>query len=89
MPTDTPMIETNGPNPYSTIRCKFYCTKKTISGTETEKTNTFDFAPVAGTSEENKRFWKWTPSGALSFQYINPEIDFQVGKEYYLDLKMV
>jgi hypothetical protein len=42
--------------------------------------------PVTG-NEENKRFWKWTPSGSLAMTITNPEASsfFEVGKEYYLD----
>ena len=43
---------------------------------------------VINGSEENKDFWKWTPSGALSLQTINGEAAKRlvVGEEYFLDI---
>jgi len=43
--------------------------------------------PVQGGSEENKSFWKATPSGALKFDVTNPEVigKFKAGQEYYVD----
>lgn len=38
-------------------------------------------------SEENKAFWKWTPSGSLTLSTINEEAakQFVPGEEFYLD----
>lgn len=43
--------------------------------------------PVMSGSEENKRFYKYSPSGSCELQSINLEAmaQFEVGKEYYLD----
>lgn len=67
-------------------RCKFVCVSKEIRGGGENQQHRFEFTPVSGGSDENKNFWKWTPSGKLEFSCLNPNIDFEVGKEYYLDL---
>ena len=43
--------------------------------------------PVTSGSEENDKFFKWTPGGAISLQIVNPEAakEFQVGKSFYVD----
>ncbi|MGE3463909.1 MAG: hypothetical protein AB7I04_18525 [Pseudomonadales bacterium] len=42
--------------------------------------------PVTGGSEENTKFWKYTPSGELRMQIDNPPASemFEPGGEYYL-----
>lgn len=70
------------------IRAKFVCMSKTVRGSGENLQHSFEFAPVTGGSDENKSFWKWTPSGKLEMQCLNPSVDFEVGKEYYLDLHM-
>lgn len=53
--------------------------------------NTVKMRPVCGNSEENKSFWKYTPSGNLEM-YINaPNAAsfFQPGAEYYIDFTVV
>jgi len=39
-------------------------------------------------SEENKKFWKYTPAGHLKMHIDNPEAmaQFKPGQEFYLDL---
>lgn len=63
-------------------RYKFRCDSKD------ETTGKVKFSAVVGGSPENRSFFKWTPTGSLSFSTFNkPVLDkFQVGKEYYLDL---
>ena len=53
--------------------------------------HTINMSPVCGDSEENKTFWKWTPSGRIEFQCINDAAveQFEVGKEYYVDFTVV
>lgn len=43
--------------------------------------------PVCTGSEENKQFWKYTPSGSIELSINNTEASkqFEVGKEYYID----
>ena len=46
----------------------------------------YTFSPVTGHSEENKQFFKFTPYGKLEMGIVNPAVQFEVGKEYYLDI---
>ncbi len=67
-----------------TVRSKFRCDSK-------EKSNDgyhLHFSVVTTGSSENDIFFKWTPSGQLSMGTINEVAaeQFEVGKEYYLDL---
>lgn len=67
-------------------RCKFTCISKTIQGSGEGRVHGFSFGPISGNSAENKEFWKWTPSGRLEFSCTNPNVDFEPGKEYYIDI---
>jgi hypothetical protein len=42
---------------------------------------------VTDGSEENKTFWKYTPSGVIDMSITNPDAvnQFELGKEYYVD----
>ena len=62
-------------------RLKFNCYSKTQEGQVT-------LGAVYSGSEENKQFFKWTPSGNLVFGTINEDAlaMFEPGKEYYLDI---
>lgn len=66
------------------VRAKFVCESvaKTRYGHHTVR-----LTPVTGDSEENKKFWKWTPTGSIEFGTINDEAvkQFEPGKEYYVD----
>jgi S-adenosylmethionine hydrolase len=66
------------------IRCKFRCIEvtKTSYGTERVK-----LAPVYGDSDENKKFWKATPTGAIDLSIDNGDAhnQFQICREYYVD----
>ena len=48
---------------------------------------TVKLTAVADGSEENKRFFKWTPSGQISLGVLNPEAwkQLELGKSYYVD----
>jgi len=67
------------------VRCKFKLEsiKRTASnGASIEMT------PVASGSEENKQFFKWTPSGRIEFATVNEAAieKLEIGKEYYIDI---
>jgi hypothetical protein len=77
-----------------TTRCKFVCNgvEKTVNGwrnTDGTKDNQFlyraKFSIVSDGSEENKQFFKWTPSGNLEVG-IYTEDRFMPGQEYYIDI---
>jgi hypothetical protein len=71
------------------IRCKFTCTsaRKYKGWGENEVLYDYEFSPVTGNSEENKKFFKYTPSGKLNVSTV-AENQFEVGKDYYLDLTL-
>lgn len=66
------------------VRCKFKvsCITNYDGGT-----TGITLAPVCSGCEENKAFWKYTPSGKIEFSTINTEAtkQFEVGKEFYVD----
>jgi len=65
-------------------RCKFQCQTAT---TRADKSKDFSFTAISsGNDEEDKKFHKWTPSGSLTFNCLNPNVDFTPGKAYYLDV---
>lgn len=64
------------------VRAKFTCVEKKPR----DEGFTYKFAPVVGgTTKENDTFFKYTPWGSLEMGVVNPSVDFEVGKEYYLD----
>jgi hypothetical protein len=70
------------------VRAKF----KVRSKTEFEQgTFSIEMFPVCGDSEENKKFFKWTPCGELKLQTVNPDAakNLEPGKEYYIDITPV
>lgn len=54
---------------------------------EVETLVTVKMTPVITGSEENKEFFRYTPSGELRIGTINQKAAefFEIGKEYYLD----
>ena len=70
----------------SIVRCKFVCNSKREYKSGADTCYDYEFTAVYGDkSEENKRFWKWTPAGKLNVSTVFND-QFQPGKEYYLDL---
>jgi hypothetical protein len=70
------------------VRAKFVCIEKGEVGHQPGNTTAkIVFQAVSGNSEENKSFWKWTPSGRIELSVVNTEAaeKFEVGKEYYVD----
>lgn len=64
------------------MRCKVSCTMKQPY----EDGFYLSFCPVYTGSEENKKFFKYTPGGSVSGGFNHAEAEkFEVGKEYYLD----
>jgi hypothetical protein len=68
-----------------TTRCKFKCDTVTDHGAGNKSAT---FSPVIGGSEENKSFWKYTPSGKFELNWINENVKFEPTKEYYLDISV-
>lgn len=67
-----------------TVRCKFKCRSVTDYG----NSKTIEMEPVISGSEENKKFWEYTPNGELKFNTVNKDAvkDYEAGKEYYIDI---
>ncbi len=66
-------------------RCKFRLDAVTRTA---HNGATLKFSAVTSGSDENKSFWKWTPSGELTFSTVNETIAdrLKLGAEYYLDI---
>ena len=75
-----------------TVRAKFYVTEVKQSrnhwgGNEGELLTTIKLAPVNGLSEENKQFFRWTPTGSIDLGTVNPAVveQMHIGDEFYVD----
>jgi len=70
------------------IRAKFLCQSVTKSNNSGDPGHpylyTYKFSAVTSGSDENKRFWRWTPSGFVELSSVLVDA-FEPGKEYYLD----
>lgn len=64
-------------------RAKFKCE----SVTHTINGGSIKLVPVTNTSEENSKFFRWTPYGSIEIGTINTDVigNFIPGKEYYVD----
>ena len=74
------------------VRGKFRCSSVTFMGEPKDRAanRQFVFNAIYDTSTpENERFSTATPYAKLELNVSNPEIDFTVGTEYYLDLTPV
>ena len=69
------------------VRAKF----KVDERTETTNGGKVILSPVTGGSEENAKFFKWTPYGRLETGTINEDAikEFTPGKEFYIDFTSV
>lgn len=65
-----------------TTRCKFKCNSVTDHGQAKDAS----FSPVTSDTPENKTFWQYTPSGKLDLTWLNANVQFVPGKEYYMDI---
>jgi hypothetical protein len=74
------------------VRAKYRITAKeevaggVVAG-QSEKLVTIKMVPVINGSEENKEFFKYTPSGEMRIGTLNQKAAeyFELGKEYYVD----
>lgn len=67
------------------IRAKFVCNQREQLG-DGSRNFTFDAVVSSDENSENAQFWKYTPAGSLSLSCMNDRVDFEEGKEYYLDI---
>jgi hypothetical protein len=69
-----------------TTRGKFRCDSKRGYWMN-ESARTYEFSAVCNDgTPENDRFHKYTPSGNISITVDNPNVVFELGKFYYVDL---
>lgn len=68
------------------VRAKF----KVSQITENEAGSSIQLIPVSVGSEENKEFYKYTPSGQIELNVVNKETadHFKVGQQYYVDFSL-
>lgn len=64
-------------------RAKFKCnTVATHAGGKKD----VHMSPVSDGSPENKSFWAASPGGDFKLTWVNADVDFTPGKEYFLDI---
>ena len=67
-------------------RCKFHCisVRKFIAY---DKKTLFEaeFSAVTTGSDENKKFFEWTPTGSLKIGVYRDDV-FEPGRDYYIDI---
>jgi hypothetical protein len=72
------------------VRCKFCCSsvrKHVDSGSQgTRFLYNYEFHAVYAGSEENAKFFAYTPSGSLTIGSFRDDL-FEPGKEYYIDIQ--
>lgn len=66
-------------------RCKFKCDR--VTSHEGGKRDVH-MSPVFSQDQnsENKAFWDQSPGGNFTLNWINPNVEFVPGKEYYIDI---
>jgi hypothetical protein len=73
------------------VRAKFYVNSVTLSkwGPDQETLHSVKLSPVMGNAgpDENKTFWKYTPTGSIELGTVNASAGaaFEIGKSYYVD----
>lgn len=69
------------------VRAKFRVQSITMNGSDEEPNFNVTLYPVTADTEENKRYWKWTPGGMIQLTTINEAAakEFTPGDEFYVD----
>lgn len=70
------------------VRAKFKCVSVEDSNPAvSEGCKNIRLDAVIEGSDENKEFFRWTPSGQISIGCVNEAANkqFEIGKEYYVD----
>lgn len=67
------------------VRAKFVCEEIEAGD---DGSGDVKLSAVVSGSEENRNFFKWTPSGTLRMGTCNAEAlsQFELGKDYYIDI---
>lgn len=71
-----------------TTRAKFRCVTESRSAFVVEgDVRTYEFsAQYDQTIPEDQRYAKYTPSGSMKITVDNPNVQFKLGAQYYLDI---
>jgi hypothetical protein len=73
-----------------TVRAKFQCNSVEQFSATGPGTRTYRFTPQYDPSvPEDQRYAKYTPSGELRITVDNPNVVFELGRQYYLDFTPV
>lgn len=72
------------------VRAKFYVSevKQSLYHSQQSGTiTTIKLMPVVSGSDENKEFYRWSPSGSIDLGTVNPAVveQFHIGDEFYID----
>jgi hypothetical protein len=71
------------------VRTKFYVSTLTKQkmGQQGEIGAVIKLNPVMSGSDENEKFYRYSPSGSIELGTVNEEAakQFEIGKEYYVD----
>ena len=69
------------------VRAKFVVNEIARNKYGDEEQQSIRMSAVMSGSEENKTFFRWTPSAKIELNTVNPEAgnQFELGKEYYVD----
>jgi hypothetical protein len=69
------------------VRAKFKLDRHETTLYGKDEVRTLEFSVATADSEENKRFFKYTPYGTVKLGILNKEAweHFELGKEYYVD----
>lgn len=68
----------------ATTRAKFRVTQKTEFAGATNRQYKL-MAVMDNSTPENARFSRYTPSGEMTINVDNPDVELEVGADYYLD----
>ena len=72
------------------VRAKFYVSEVKQSLYQSQQSGTITtikLMPVTSGSDENKEFYRWSPSGSIDLGTVNPAVveQFHIGDEFYID----
>lgn len=74
----------------ATTRAKFRCNTVKRWSNNADGQRVYEFTAVYDDgTPENQRYAKYTPSGRLEITVDNPAVEFELGKDYYLDFTPV
>lgn len=74
------------------VRTKFYVSeikqaKNNYGSQEGDLLTTVKLNAVTGTSEENRNFFRFTPTGSIDLGLVAPSVvaEFHIGQEFYVE----